>query len=84
MAKKKKVEKPKEYTRRQLSHFQQQKRRQRIIFISGISIIVAIILIILVGWFLGEYRPMHQTVVKINDAEFNVAYYIDLFKNIRG
>jgi len=80
VAKKKKVEKPKEYTRRQLSHFQQQKRRQRIIFISGISIIVAIILIILVGWFLGEYRPMHRIVVKINDAEFNVAYYIDFLE----
>lgn len=80
MAKKKKIEKPKEYTRRQLSHFQKQKRRQRIIFISGISIIVAVILIVLVGWFLGEFRPMHQTVMKIKDTEFNAAYYIDMLK----
>lgn len=80
MAKKKKEEKPREYTRRQLSHFQKQKRRQRIIYISGISVIAAIILIVLVGWFLGEYRPMHRTIVKINDAEFNTGYYIDLLK----
>ena len=80
MAKKKKVEKPKEYTRRQLSHFQKQKRRQRIIFISGISIIVAVVLIVLLGWFLGEFRPMHRTVIKVKDVEFNAAYYIDLLK----
>jgi parvulin-like peptidyl-prolyl isomerase len=80
VAKKRKEEKPREYTRRQLSHFEKQKRRQRIIFISGISIIAAIVLIVLVGWFLAEYRPMHKTVVKINDAEFNTGYYIDLLK----
>lgn len=80
MAKKKKVEKPKEYTRRQLSHFQRQKRRQRIIFISGISIIVAIILIILVGWFVNEYRPLHRTVIKVGESEFNTAYYIDMLE----
>jgi parvulin-like peptidyl-prolyl isomerase len=80
VAKKKREEKPKEYTRRQLSHFQKQKRRQRIIFISGVSIIVAILLIVLMGWFFTEYRPMHVTVVKVNDAKFNTRYYIDLLE----
>jgi parvulin-like peptidyl-prolyl isomerase len=80
VAKKKKAEKPREYTRRQLSHFQRQKRRQRIIFISGISIIVAIVLIVLVGWFVNEYRPLHRTVIKVGGNEFNTAYYIDMLK----
>jgi hypothetical protein len=81
VAKKKKTEKPREYTRRQLSHFQRQKRRQRIIFISGISIIVAIILIVLVGWFINEYRPLHRTVIKVGESEFNTAYYINMLEN---
>jgi hypothetical protein len=55
--KKRKAEKPpREYTRRQLSQFQRQKRRQRIVFITGVSIIAAIVLIVLVGWFIGEYQ----------------------------
>ncbi len=80
MAKKKREEKPREYTKRQLSHFQKQKRRQRFFFIGGVSIIVAIILIVLLGWFLAEYRPMHRTLIKVNDAEFDTGYYIDLLK----
>jgi parvulin-like peptidyl-prolyl isomerase len=81
VAKKKREEKPKEYTRRQLSHFKRQKRRQRIIYISGISVIVAIILIILVGWFVNEYRPLHRTVIKVGESEFNTAFYIDMLKS---
>jgi parvulin-like peptidyl-prolyl isomerase len=80
VAKKKKEEKPREYTRRQLSHFKKQKRRQRIIFISGISVIVAIILIVSVGWYMTDYRPLHRTVIKVGDTEFDTAYYIDMLK----
>ncbi len=78
--KKKKVEKPKEYTRRQLSHFKKAKRRQHIIFISGVSIIAAIILIIVGGWLGTEYLPLHRTMLRVNGVEFNVAYYIDVMK----
>ena len=77
VAKKKREEKPREYTRRQLSHFQKAQRRQRIIFISGTSIIVAIVLIVMLGWFFTEYRPLHRTVIKVADSEFNTSFYID-------
>jgi hypothetical protein len=80
VAKKKKEEKPREYTRRQLSHFQKQKRRQRIIFISGISIIVAIVVIVLAGWYMAEYRPMHRTLIKVGETKLNAAYYIDMLE----
>jgi hypothetical protein len=80
VAKKDREEKPREYTRRQLSHFKKQKRRQRIIFISGISVIVAIILIISLGWYLTEYRPLHRTVVRVGDTKFDTAYYIDMLE----
>ncbi len=81
MAKKKKEEKPKEYTRRQLSHFKRQKRRQRIILISGISIILAVIILVTWGWYDREFSKMHQTVIKVGESEFNTAYYIDMLKS---
>jgi hypothetical protein len=81
LAKKKKAEKPqREFTRRQLSHLQKQKRRQRIIFIGGITVIAAVILIVLVGWFMGIYRPLRQTVLKVNDTKFDASYYIDVLE----
>jgi hypothetical protein len=80
VAKKKKDEKPKEYTRRQLSHFKQQQRRQRITLIAGVSVIAAVILIIAAGWFMAEYYPLHRTMLEINGVKFNVAYYIDIIK----
>jgi len=79
--KNKKAEKPpREFTRRQLSHFQRQKRRQRIILGGGIFIIAAIFLIVMVGWYTGEYRPMHRTAIKVNDTEFNMKYFIDTLR----
>ncbi|MFC1929260.1 peptidylprolyl isomerase [Chloroflexota bacterium] len=81
MAKKKKAEKPRrEITRRQLARWQQQKRRQRIIFITGVSIIAAVVVMVLLGWFIGYYRPMHENIIKVNDTEFNMRYYIDMLK----
>jgi parvulin-like peptidyl-prolyl isomerase len=78
VAKKKREEKPREYTRRQLSHFNKQKRRQRIIFISGIAVIVAIILIVSAGWYMTDYRPLHRTVIKVGDTKFDASYYADM------
>ena len=78
---KKKVEKPKrEVTKRQLSRWQQQKRRQRIIFGLGTFIIVAVVGIMGVGWFISQYQPMHQTVIRVNDTEFNMGYYVEMLK----
>jgi|TARA_Y100000031_G_scaffold151227_1_gene192070 parvulin-like peptidyl-prolyl isomerase len=74
---KKKVEKPRrEITKRQLSHWQQQKRRQRIVLAVGISIAAAVLVILGVGWYTNEYRPLHRTVIKVNDTEFDMNYYI--------
>jgi len=81
LAKKKKVEKPqREFTRRQLSHLQKQKRRQRFVFIGGVTVIAAVVLIVLIGWLIGEVLPLHKTVLKVNGTEFDTAYYIDVLK----
>ncbi|HUU65340.1 MAG TPA: peptidylprolyl isomerase [Dehalococcoidales bacterium] len=80
MAKKKAVQPQRIFTKRQLSHWQQQKKRQRIILIMGISIIVAVIVIMGVGWYLAQYQPLHQMAIRVNDTEFNMKYYIEMLK----
>jgi parvulin-like peptidyl-prolyl isomerase len=83
--KKKKIEKPKrELTRRQLSHFKKHQRRQRFIFGSGILIIVAVLAVIgagiYFGWYVPERQPLHQTVIEVNDTEYDMAYYVNTLK----
>lgn len=81
MAKKSKIVKPhREMTKRQLSHWQQQQRRQRIIFIAGIAIIAVVLLIVGFGWLVGDYLPMHQDAIYVNGREFNMKYYIDMLR----
>ncbi len=78
---KKKVEKPKrEVTKRQLSHWQRQRRRQRIILGLGIFIVVAVLGVMGAGWYLSHYQPLHQTVIRVNNTEFNMDYYIKMLK----
>jgi len=81
LAKKKNVVKtPREMTHRQLSHFRKAQRRQRFILFGGISVIVAVILIIMIGWVNGEYIPLHKTVLQVYDTKLNTAYFIDRLK----
>ena len=82
---KKKVKKPqREVTRRQLSRWQRQKKRQRILLASGILIICAVLGLIGAGiyqqWYVPEYKPLHQTVITVNNTEFNMDYYIKMLK----
>jgi len=78
---KKKAGKPKrEVTKRQLSHWQQQKKRQRIILGLGILIVTAVLGIMGVGWYISQYQPLHQVVIKVNNTEFNMDYYIKMLK----
>jgi parvulin-like peptidyl-prolyl isomerase len=83
--KKKKVEKPRhEPTKRQLSRWKQHQRRQRFIFGAGILIIVAVLIVIgagiYFGWYVPERQPLHETVIRVNDTEFNMDYYVDTLK----
>ena len=78
---KKKAEKPQRiFTKQQLSRWQQQEKRRRIILWAGIFIIVAVLAIIGVGWFLGQYQPLHKLTIRVNDTEFNMKYYIEMLK----
>jgi len=78
---KKKQQKPKrEVTKRQLSQWQRQKRRQRFILGLGILIIVAALVTVGAGWYITQYQPMHETVITVNDTSFNMKYYINMLK----
>jgi parvulin-like peptidyl-prolyl isomerase len=85
MAKKKQVEKPRrEATKRQLSRWQQQKRRQRIIFGLAILVVVAVLSIVGLGvykgWYVPKYKPLHETVIEVNGTKFDMEYYITMFE----
>jgi hypothetical protein len=81
LAKKKNVVKaPREMTHRQLSHHKRAQRRQRIILFSGIAVVVAVVALIISGWILGEYRPLHRTVLKVYDTDISMADYVDTIK----
>ena len=82
---KKKIEKPKgKLTRRQLSRWQQQKRRQRIILFSGISVLLAVFGLIFFGlyfqWYLPEVKPLGETVLEVNGIRYKMDYYIESLK----
>jgi len=78
---KKKVEKPKrEVTKRQLSHWQQQKKRQRIIRGLGIFIVATVLGVMGAGWYIAYYQPLHQVVIEVNNTEFNMDYYIKMLR----
>ncbi|MGD9394371.1 MAG: peptidylprolyl isomerase [Dehalococcoidia bacterium] len=80
---KKKAEKPRhEPTRRQRSRWKQQKRRQRIILGIAILIVVAVLSVVGVGvykgWYVEDYKPLHETVLEVNGTEFDMEYYTDM------
>ena len=64
-------------THRQLTHWQKEKRLQRIVAIAGIVVIVAILALVGVGFYMAKFKPMHQTVLKIGNTEYNMDYMID-------
>ena len=78
---KKRIERPRrEFTKRQLSHWQRQKKRQRIIAISGLSVIAAVIVLVGAGWYISQYKPLHETVIRVNDTDFSMDYYVKTLK----
>ncbi|HEY82279.1 MAG TPA: hypothetical protein G4O01_03200 [Dehalococcoidia bacterium] len=80
MAKKKAAKPQRLPTKRQLSRWEQERKRQRIILGVGIFIIVAVLSIIGTGWYLGQYQPMQQTAIKVNDTEFSMKYFVEMLK----
>ncbi len=78
---KKRVERPKrEVTKRQLSRWQQQKKKRRIIIGLGILIVATVLGVMGAGWYINLYQPLHQTVIRVDNTEFNMDYYVKMLK----
>ena len=72
----KKAQKPRrEITRRQLSRWQREEKRRRIILALGIFVIIVVLGVVGGGWYINQYQPLHQTVVRVNDTNFDMNYY---------
>ncbi len=85
MSKKKQTGKPRgKFTGRQLSRWQQQKRRQRLILAAGISVILAVVGLVFSGfyfkWYLPDIKPLGKTVLEVNGTKFKMDYLIDSLK----
>lgn len=80
MAKKKEEKHERGFTRHQLARWQQQKKRQRIFLILGLAVIAVVGGVIGSGWYRNEYRPMQEVVIKVNETEFDMGYYVDTLK----
>ncbi len=80
LTKKRKEGPRREVTKRQLARWQQQRKRQRIIFGVGILVIAAVLGVMGVGWYLSQYQPRHETAFRVNDTEYNMDYYVKALK----
>ena len=77
MAKKQKKPEPRRPpTRRQLSRLQRQRRIQRITMTVGGLFFAFIVGYIGYGYYNDQVKPLHQSVVKVNDTVFNMDYYV--------
>jgi len=80
LTKKKREEHKREFTKHQMSRWQQQQKRHRLFMIAGISVIAVVAGVIGGGWYRDEYLPMRETVIKVNDTEFSMGYYVDMLE----
>ena len=88
MAKKKVPQAERPLTKKQLTHWQKQALRQRIIAVSGVVTIIAVVAVIVSGWYFKQYvpidKPMHETVIEVNGQKFSMGYYVDAIKYFIG
>ncbi|MDD5082574.1 MAG: peptidylprolyl isomerase [Dehalococcoidales bacterium] len=73
----KKVSKPvRETTKRQVSQWQQQAKRQRLVILIGIAIVVLVVGLVGAGWYVSDYKPSQQVAVSVNGTDFKLDYFI--------
>jgi parvulin-like peptidyl-prolyl isomerase len=53
---------------------------QRFVLLAGTLIIVSVITLVGSGYYFTQYRPLHQITLKVNDKEFDMAYYVAALK----
>ena len=63
-------------SKHQLSKWERQKKVSRIIIICSAVFIVALIGLVVAGYYMEQLAPYQRTVIKVNDASFDMVYYI--------
>lgn len=76
------------YSKHQVAKFEAQRKRQRIIFATGLSVIGIVLALVGIGvykgWYVDQYKPMHTTVLTVGDTKYNVAYFVDALRHFTG
>ena len=71
-------------TERQLAQLQERKKRLRKIVIKGAVILLGVVAFGVATWaaiwYFASYRPLHQIVISVNGAKFDMTYYIETLK----
>lgn len=69
-------------TKRQLSRWRREERRRRIILFAGIAVIVCVVGLAGYSVYDTEIKPWHETVIRVNDTEFDMDYYVTMLRVI--
>ena len=88
MAKKKKQQVIKRApTAGEVAKWQKHKQRNRIVFIFGVVVVVAVLALLGYGYYDKVYKhdhaesnKLHKTVVQVNEKKFNLKYVIDVMR----
>lgn len=80
MPKEKIIKQQRPMTRLQLTRWQRDKKRQRIIQLSVITALIVIVLIIGSGYYLNEIKPWHKVVVSIDTVRIDMSYFVKMLR----
>ena len=82
MSKKKIENLQKQYSKPQLTRWQKQQKQQHWVLIIGIVIIVAVLALVSVGYYMNEWKPLHTTVLTVNDKKFTMSDYLKVLRGL--
>lgn len=71
-------------TPRQLSRWQQERSRQRLIFFFGLAAIVLIVGVLGYGYYDSQIAIRWQAVARVDDTVFNLSYYVKVLRAYLG
>ena len=80
MAKKKTEKTPRPPTKKQITQWQKQERRQRLIFWSGVFVVATAILLMSVGWYFSHFRLMQEVVLKVDGTPYKMSYFVNMLE----
>jgi parvulin-like peptidyl-prolyl isomerase len=80
LAKKQKKIEHKHLTRRQITRHERERKTQHIILIAAAVVLILVLAFSGYGYYDSQYKPFHQVVLKVNNAQVDMDYFITMFK----